>query len=83
MDALTNIGGGVRQVEHLDGRKINVPMPIGVIKPGSESRVPGEGMPIRKEGAVRRKGDLVVKWEVEFPDRLTPSQREGIKKVLA
>lgn len=81
VDALSNTGG-TRSIEHLDGRKINVPLPSGVIKPGSESRVPGEGMPIRKEGAVRRKGDFIVRWEVEFPDRLTSSQREGIRKVL-
>ncbi|OCB85288.1 DnaJ-domain-containing protein [Sanghuangporus baumii] len=79
VDALTNIGGGVRHIEHLDGRRVPVPLPLGVIKPGTESRVPGEGMPIRKE---RRKGDLIVRWEVQFPDRLTPSQREGVRKVL-
>ena len=81
-DALTNIGGGVRHVRHLDGRRIAVPLPTGVIRPGTESKIPGEGMPIRKEGAVRRKGDLIVRWQIEFPDRLTLAQREGIRKVL-
>ncbi|KAI5119108.1 hypothetical protein M0805_007856 [Coniferiporia weirii] len=81
VDALTN-AGGTRTVEHLDGRKINVSLPGGVIKPGGESRVLGEGMPIRKEGSVHRKGDLVVRWEVSFPDRLTLSQKEGVRKVL-
>ena len=81
VDALTN-AGGKRAVDTLDGRKIQVPLPSGIIKPGMETRVPGEGMPVRKEGSVRSKGDLVVKWDVEFPTRLTASQKEGIRKVL-
>ena len=82
VDALTNAGGS-RTVEALDGRRVNVSLPNGVIKPNDETRVPGEGMPMRKEGAVRRKGDLIVKFDVVFPDRLTPSQREGVKKVFS
>ena len=82
VDALTNVGGGTRTITHLDGRRISLPLPLGVIKPGMESRIPGEGMPIRKQGMVSKKGDLVVRWEVEFPDRLTPSQREGVRRVL-
>ncbi|OCH93047.1 DnaJ-domain-containing protein [Obba rivulosa] len=73
-----------RTVQHLDGRQIQVPTPTtGVIKPGMQTTISGEGMPIRKEGSVRRKGDLIVKWEVVFPDRLTPAQKEGVRKVLS
>jgi len=81
VDALTS-DGGTRMVETIDGRRIAVKLPSGVIKPGAESRAVGEGMPIRKEGSVKKKGDMIVKWDVVFPDRLTPSQREGIRKVL-
>jgi len=81
VDALTE-GGGKRTVEALDGRKLQVPVPKGIVKPGQESTMPGEGMPIRKDGSVKKKGDLIVKWEVVFPDRLTPAQKEGIRKVL-
>lgn len=69
-------------MEHLDGRRLQVAVPAGVVKPGQQTRIFGEGMPVRKEGQVQRKGDLIVKWEVVFPDRLTPPQKEGIKKVL-
>ena len=65
----------------LDGRKAQVSLPGGVVKPGQETRLPGEGMPIRKGGA-NSKGDLLVKWEVVFPERLTTAQKEGLKKVL-
>jgi DnaJ homolog subfamily B member 4 len=82
VDALTG-SGGPKIIDTLDGRKIRASPPSGVIKPGIESRIVGEGMPIRKAGAAKNRGDLVVKWEVVFPDRLTPSQKEGVKKVLA
>lgn len=29
-----------------------------------------------------QRGDLIVKWEAEFSERLTPLQREGLKKML-
>lgn len=82
VDALAG-DGGKRVVETLDGRKLQVPIPLGIVKPGQQTTVPGEGMPTRKEGSVRKKGDLVVKWDIVFPDRLTPAQKEGIRKVLA
>jgi DnaJ family protein B protein 4 len=72
-----------KTVNMLDGRKLQVPVPLGIVKPGQETTIPEEGMPIRKEGSVKNKGDLIVKWEVVFPDRLTPVQKETIRKVLA
>jgi len=82
VEALSNEGVKKHVVEALDGRKLQVKVPNGIIKPGQETTVAGEGMPIRKDGSVKNKGDMVVKWEVVFPDRLTPAQKEGIKKVL-
>jgi len=78
VDALVGVTDQ-KVVGALDGRKIRIPIPSGVVKPNLETRIIGEGMPIRKPGG---KGDLVVKWEVEFPDRLTPSQKEGVRKIL-
>jgi len=75
--------GGKKTVEALDGRKLQVTIPAGIIKPGQQSVVPGEGMPVRKDGAVKQKGDMIVKWDIVFPERLTPAQKEGIRKVLA
>lgn len=81
VEALTNESGSKKQVEHLDGRKLQVQVPPGVVRPGQETKVAGEGMPIRGKGA-RGKGDLLVRWDVRFPDRLTPAQKEGVRKVL-
>ncbi|KAG5636398.1 hypothetical protein H0H81_008172 [Sphagnurus paluster] len=72
-----------KTLEMLDGRKLQVPVPLGVVRPGQETTVSGEGMPVRKDGLVQKKGDLIVKWDVQFPARLTPAQQEGIRKVLA
>lgn len=86
VEALAGAPGGGRvskTLEMLDGRKLQIPLPTGVIKPGEQLTVSGEGMPIRKDGASSRKGDLIVKWDVVFPSRLTPAQQEGIRKVLA
>lgn len=84
VDALTTSTPRPKQtVQHLDGRRLQVAPPSGIIKPGQESTIPGEGMPIRKDGSVKKKGDLIVKWDVVFPTRLTPAQEEGIRKVLA
>jgi DnaJ homolog subfamily B member 4 len=81
VEALTNDSGGKKQLEHLDGRKQQIQIPPGVVKPGQETRIAGEGMPIRRKGT-SGKGDLIVRWEVKFPERLTAAQKEGVKKVL-
>ena len=82
VDSLTG-SGGPKIIDTLDSRKIRVSPPAGVVKPGADSRIIGEGMPIRKAGLAKSRGDLIVKWDVIFPDRLTPSQKEGVKKVLS
>lgn len=81
VEALTGEGGR-KTIEHLDGRKLQVSVPSGVVKPGRQTTLSGEGMPVRKEGQVHKKGDLIVKWEIVFPDHLTQSQKEGIRRVL-
>lgn len=76
-----------RKITTLDGRTIEVPIPSAglgktTISPGRTTRLAGEGMPISKvKGA--RKGDLVVEWNVEFPDRLNDSQRSAIRAALS
>ena len=83
VEALAGEEGRKVTVEHLDGRRLQVSVPPGVVRPGQETKIYGEGMPVRKEGQVHSKGNLIVKWVIVFPDRLTSSQKEGIKKVLS
>lgn len=75
-----------RTLTTLDGRKVDIPLPkpkagSTTIQNGQEVRLAGEGMPISKTGG-KSKGDLVVSWHVDLPDRLTDDQRVGIRKVL-
>jgi DnaJ-class molecular chaperone len=42
-------------------------------------RVPGKGMP-RRNG--RGFGDLFITFEVDFPDKLSESQKKAIKAIL-
>ncbi|AED93459.1 unnamed protein product [Arabidopsis thaliana] len=74
------IGGTTVNINTLDGRNL----PVGVaeiVSPGYEFVVPGEGMPIAKEP--RNKGDLKIKFDVQFPARLTTEQKSALKRVLA
>ncbi|WRT64363.1 uncharacterized protein IL334_001295 [Kwoniella shivajii] len=78
-------GGGAitKEVEQLDGRRIEITLPEGqIIQPGQETRISGEGMPVSKAGSAKKKGDLIVKWNVVFPTRLTPAQKAELRKVL-
>ena len=81
LEALT--GSGARKVvTHLDGRKVPVNVPTGVVKPGQRTIVGGEGMPVRKAGSVQMKGDMIVVWDIQFPERITLAQKEGLQKIL-
>ncbi|KJA13476.1 hypothetical protein HYPSUDRAFT_151552, partial [Hypholoma sublateritium FD-334 SS-4] len=54
-----------KTLELLDGRKLQIPVPLGTVKPGQTMTIPGEGMPVRKDGQVQSKGGLIVTWEEE------------------
>lgn len=76
-----------RTITTLDGRTIEVPLPSlspgkTTISPGRTTRLAGEGMPISKVNGAR-KGDLVVEWNVVFPDRLNEAQRSAVRSALA
>lgn len=72
-----------KSVELLDGRRLQVPVPLGIVKPEQTTIIGGEGMPVRKEGKVAKKGDLIVKWNVVFPTQLGPGQKEELRKILS
>ncbi|XP_017245669.1 uncharacterized protein LOC108217346 [Daucus carota subsp. sativus] len=76
-------------VEALTGCRLSVPLLGGektmitmedVIYPGYEKIVAGQGMPKAKEPGER--GDLIVKFEVEFPRQLTDEQRSDVYNIL-
>ena len=78
--------GSKRNIQTLDGRTIDVPLPqpgLGktTISPGRTTRIANEGMPISKTDG-KRKGDLVVTWDLQIPDKLNDSQRQAVRQAL-
>jgi len=70
----------------LDGRKIAISMDE-IIAPQTIKIVKNEGMPIfQKDTNVRdmrvKKGDLYIKFDIEFPEYINPEKKEEIIKLL-
>uniref|UniRef100_A0A3Q0S201 DnaJ heat shock protein family (Hsp40) member B1b n=1 Tax=Amphilophus citrinellus TaxID=61819 RepID=A0A3Q0S201_AMPCI len=63
----------------LDGRNVTVST-TDIVHPGMKRRISGEGLPYPKRPD--RRGDLIVEYEVRFPERLTQSARDTIAQVL-
>jgi len=58
-----------------------------IISPQTVKIVKGEGMPIyQKDINVRdftvKKGDLYIKFDIEFPDYIDPAKKEEIIKLI-
>lgn len=65
-------------VPTLEGKSVSVTTDIA--QPGMSRRVSGEGLPYPKRPD--RRGDLIVDYEVKFPERLSQSARDTIANVL-
>lgn len=73
------LAGAEINLTTLDGR--NLPVRVEeVVRPGYEVVLENEGWPIRKEPG--KKGKLVIKFDVTFPMRLSPSQRAAIRRIM-
>lgn len=71
--------GTTVQIPTLTGRKI--PLNLSeVIKPGSTRRIQGEGLPYAKQPSKR--GDLIVEFDVKFPDRIPPGAKDILKDCI-
>lgn len=75
-DSLT---GGQVEVPTLDGRKIKLRL-NGIVQPDSTRRIHGEGLPLPKIPSKR--GDLIVKYDIRFPDQLSSVQRDILLDTL-
>merc|ERR1712137_536914 len=71
-EALTNT---IVQVPTFDGRLLSVPV-NQIVSEGVTKTVPAEGMPTAAGG----KGDLVIRFNIKFPETLTPTQKASLKK---
>ncbi|KAL4648729.1 hypothetical protein GN956_G6842 [Arapaima gigas] len=63
----------------VDGRVLTVSMQ-DIVRPGMKRRIMGEGLPLPK--CPEKRGDLVVEFEVKFPDKLSQNARETLSRML-
>ncbi|RGB28991.1 dnaJ-like protein subfamily B member 13-like protein [Rhizophagus diaphanus] len=75
---LEALAGFKKTIQTLDGRRLAI-SDTSVIKPGQEQRFSNEGMPTKDP---QRKGDLLVKYDVKFPIRLTENHKNTLKSAL-
>lgn len=73
--------GAIVQVPLLNkSHKFSLDLRNEVIKPITVKRVPGEGLPYPKESG--RRGDLLVKFDIQFPDSVSDSAKDILRDLL-
>ena len=73
--------GSVIQVPTMEGKKVGINCTGEVIKPNATRRLQGFGLPLPKE--TNKRGDIIVGFEVLFPDKLTQSSKDILYDVLS
>lgn len=71
--------GFTSTLAHLDDHEVEVSKQ-SITAPMSVKKIKGEGMP--HHGTPSEFGDLIVKFEVVMPDKLTEAQKEALAKVF-
>ncbi|XP_030375691.1 dnaJ protein homolog 1 [Scaptodrosophila lebanonensis] len=72
--------GTTVSVPTLHGERISVNTQGEVIKPTTVKRLNGRGLPFPKEPS--RRGDLIVAFDIKFPDTVPPSLRNQLTELL-
>jgi len=73
--------GTLVQVPTLDGKKIGINCRGEVIKPTTTKRLQGYGLPLPKDPTKR--GDIIITFDVLFPDQLSQSSKDIVYDVLS
>jgi len=72
------LAGFSHEVAHVDGHMVTI-APNFIIDCNSVHRIRGEGMPIQDTG---RRGDMVVRFNIDFPSTLSSSQKSKLREIL-
>ncbi|XP_069747914.1 dnaJ homolog subfamily B member 13 isoform X3 [Narcine bancroftii] len=67
------------EIETLDDRFLSIPI-NDIVHPKYTKVVAGEGMPLSKDPV--QKGNLVIQFDIRFPDKLTPAKKKLINQAL-
>lgn len=70
------------KVESISRETIFVDLTNVVLKPDNEHRISMQGMPCQKDPMEMKKGDLLVRFEIKFPDCLSEQQKQILFDVL-
>ena len=68
------------EVPTLNGDRVSLNLTDEIVKPNTVKKIGGKGLPNPKEPS--RRGDLLVAFEIIFPDRLSPGTKEALKGLL-
>jgi DnaJ family protein B protein 4 len=74
------------KINTLDNRKLAITMDE-IISPQTQKIVKGEGMPIymkdnNNNNMKQKKGDLIIRFDIIFPEYIAPSKKEEIVSLL-
>lgn len=72
--------GTIVSVPTLSGEKIQLNLLNEIIKPNTTKRIQGKGLPFPKEP--NRRGDLLVSFDIKFPDSLTTNTKDILYDTL-
>ncbi|CAH1372364.1 unnamed protein product [Tenebrio molitor] len=72
--------GGVVNVPTLEGKTVRLDLSSEIVKPTTVKRVAGHGLPFPKEPSKR--GDILVDFNIKFPDKLTQQVKNIISEKL-
>jgi len=72
--------GHASSFAHMDGHRVTVSTSEAVTQPDAVKVLKGEGMPHHESAS--DKGDLHVKFTVDFPKSLTAKQQEAIRQLF-
>lgn len=72
--------GTLVEIPSLTGEKIPIDTRGEVVKPTSVKRIRGKGLPFPKETS--RRGDLLVAFDIKFPDNITSSTKDILSDLL-
>jgi DnaJ family protein B protein 5 len=64
----------------MTGEKLRISTKQEIIKPNTVKRIQGYGLPFPKES--NRKGDLLVAFDIKFPEKLTATEKELLADML-
>lgn len=71
--------GCLLHIPTIDGRVLTIQL-NEVIQPGTQKRIPGEGLPLPK--CPGQRGDMIVTFDVEFPTNLSMQQRQELANIV-